>query len=366
MTRTRSRPLGPPRMLSRTRLACLRAALACAALPLAAPDGFAPAARAQDRVGTTVATFLTLGAGARGQALGHAYVASARGGDALFWNPAGAARRGRENGSVFLTQHEWIADIRYNAAGVTVPIGGAGVIGLSLAAVDYGRDDVRTERQPEGTGETFGASDFSFGLTYARPLTESFSFGATAKVVRQTIWDMSATGFATDFGVSLDTGFNGVVLAASIQNFGTKMQMGGINAQQFVDVDEGTAGNTENVTAELDMDSWDMPLSFRFGAAAPVVRAGGAELRLLADAQQTNDNVLNADFGGELAYDAGPVELEVRAGYRDAFVSAVDGHYSFGGGVRASLLGYTVGADVAYLPFDLLGGSTLFDLRFEF
>ncbi|PAP77134.1 hypothetical protein BSZ37_12200 [Rubrivirga marina] len=355
-TRTRTGPHGPTPM---HRSLLRRIALVVAAAALAAPAG------AQDRVATTAAPFLTLGTGARGQSLGHAYTATATGADALFWNPAGAARTYGSNGTVFLTQHEWLADLRYNAAGVTLPAG-AGVLGISLASLDYGRDEVRTERQPEGTGDTFGASDFSFGVSYARPLTEAFYFGGTAKVVRQSIWDMSATGFAADFGISLDTGFNGLTLAASIQNFGTKMRMSGINAQRYIDVDEGTSGNNENVTSELQMEGWDLPLSFRFGASAPIVRMAGAELRVMADAQQTNDNVLNTDLGGMLSYDAGPVRLEARAGYRDAFVEDVDNHLSFGGGLSADVAGYDLGVDVAYLPFDRLGSATLFDLRLEF
>ncbi len=352
--------LRAPDMFSLSTLRTL--GLTAAAALLVVPAG------AQDRVGTTAAQFLTLGAGARGQSVGHAYVATATGGDALFWNPAGAARRdARGNGNAFLTQHEWLADIRYNAAGVTLPVGsGGGVLGLSLASVGYGRDEVRTERQPEGTGDTFGASDFSFGVTYARPLTDAFYFGGTAKVVRQSIWDMSATGVAADFGISLDTGFNGVVIAASIQNFGSKMRMGGINARRTIDIDQTTSGNNENVTAELEMDGWDMPLSFRFGTSVPLIRAAGVELRVMADAQQTNDNVLNADFGGIASYDAGAAKLELRAGYQDAFVDNVDNHFSFGGGVQARVASYAVGVDVAYLPFDYLGGTTMFDLRFDF
>ncbi|NNE46744.1 MAG: hypothetical protein HKN37_08795, partial [Rhodothermales bacterium] len=45
----------------------------------------------QSRVGTTSATFLTIGTGARGSALGHAYTAVVSGPDALFWNPGAAA-----------------------------------------------------------------------------------------------------------------------------------------------------------------------------------------------------------------------------------------------------------------------------------
>ena len=41
-------------------------------------------------------------------------------------------------------------------------------------------------------------------------------------------------------------------------------------------------------------------------------------------------------------------------------------HFSFGGGIRADVKGYQLGVDVGYLPFDLLGSATLFDLRVEF
>ncbi|MEM9666654.1 MAG: PorV/PorQ family protein [Bacteroidota bacterium] len=169
----------------------------------------APTTQAQSRVGTTAASFLTLGAGARGTALGHAYTAIATGPDGLFWNPGGAARPylGQYAGGAFFSNHQWLADIEYNTAGVVIPVTTSGVLGLSLASLDYGRQDVRTELMPQGTGETFGASDLSIGLTYAQPLTPSFYFGATAKYVRQRIRDMNASTVAFDFGFVLVTDY---------------------------------------------------------------------------------------------------------------------------------------------------------------
>ncbi len=41
------------------------------------------------RVGTSAAQFLKIGAGARAEALGQAYVAISNDASALFWNPAG-------------------------------------------------------------------------------------------------------------------------------------------------------------------------------------------------------------------------------------------------------------------------------------
>ncbi|NND73195.1 MAG: PorV/PorQ family protein, partial [Rhodothermales bacterium] len=243
-------------------------------------------ANGQSRVGTTAAPFLTLGTGAKGQSLGSAYTTMAVGADAVFWNPAGAARgySGSNSGSAFFTHHEWLADINYNAAAVVVPVMGSAVIGLGIAAVDYGDMVVRTVAQPEGTGETFSSTDLSLGLTYAQPLTTQFYFGGTVKYVRQQIRDMSATGVAFDLGFVLETRYlNGLQLAASIQNFGTKLEMRGVNGQTFVDIDPSNSGNNDNIPARLEMDSWDLPLYFKFGASLPVFDVNNVQLRVLAD-----------------------------------------------------------------------------------
>ncbi len=326
----------------------------------------APSVFAQSRSGTTAAPFLTLGAGARGQALGHAYTTMATGGDALFWNPAGAARpyAGSHRGNVFLTHYEWFADIRYNAAGVVVPVLGTGAIGLSMAMVNYGDMEVRTVAFPEGTGETFSSNDMSMGLTYAQPLTQAFYFGGTVKYVRQQIRDMDATAVAFDFGFILETRYlNGMNIAASIRNFGSKMQMQGINGQVFVDIDQTTAGNNPDIPARIDMDRWDLPLAFKFGVMVPIPLAFNTELQLLADANQGNDNSLNGDLGAQLHYGSNTFNLDLRAGYKDAFIDNVDSHLTFGLGLDVRVSAVRLGFDFAYIPFDMLGDTQMVDLR---
>ena len=326
----------------------------------------APSVFAQSRSGTTAAPFLTLGAGARGQALGHAYTTMATGGDALFWNPAGAARpyAGRHRGNVFLTHYEWFADIRYNAAGVVVPVLGTGAIGLGMAMVNYGDMEVRTVAFPEGTGETFSSNDMSLGLTYAQPLTQAFYFGGTVKYVRQQIRDMDATAVAFDFGFILETRYlNGMNIAASIRNFGGKMQMKGINGQVFVDIDQTTAGNNPDIPARIDMDRWDLPLAFKFGVMVPIPLAFNTELQLLADANQGNDNNLNGDLGAQLHYGSNTFNFDLRAGYKDAFIDNVDSHLTFGVGLDVRVSAVRLGFDFAYIPFDMLGDTQMVDLR---
>lgn len=324
---------------------------------------------AQSRSGTTAAAFLTIGTGARGQSLGHAYTALATGADALFWNPAGAARAYGDNssGSVFLSHSRWFADINYNAAAAVIPVSGDRVLGLSVAAVNYGSMIVRTVAFPEGTGETFRANDFSLGLSYAQPLTESFYFGGTAKYVRQQIRDMSASTIGFDVGFVLQSGyFGGLILAASIQNFGGKMQMSGINNVVFVDIDETTSGNNPDIPARIEMDAWDLPLSFKFGVAMPVVQVGMMELTALADIQQSNDNSLNSDVGAQLRVHNRTFNFDLRGGYKDLFLDNVDSHATFGAGVDVRAFGLRIGFDYAYTPFNLLGQTQVVDFRIYF
>jgi hypothetical protein len=331
--------------------------------------GLSASTRAQSRVSTAAAQFLTLGTGARGSALGHAYTAVAKGGDALFWNPAGAARAGdrTQRGSLFLSHADWLLDIDYNAIGLVVPVTSSGVFGLSLAQLDYGRMDVRTETFPEGTGETFGATDMVIGLTYAQPLTNSFYIGATAKYVRQAIYDMSARTAAFDIGFVLESQyFGGMRLAASIMNFGGLMQMRGVNSRIFVDIDQQDRGSNDALPAELETTRWDLPLSFKFGVAVPVFATQNMRLDLLTDANQTNDQSLNVDIGAEMRFSVGPVDLDVRSGYKDLPLDETDSHFTFGLGFDLALSSIRLGTDFAYVPFDKLGNVSMLDIRLYF
>lgn len=323
----------------------------------------------QSRVSTAAAQFLTLGTGARGSAVGHAYTAIATGGDALFWNPAGAARvTGSDGrGSVFFSHAQWLVDIDYNAFGLVIPVTANGVVGLSLAQLDYGRMDVRTETFPEGTGETFGAADLVVGVTYAQPLTNTFFIGGTAKYVRQSIYDMAAGTMAFDVGFVLQSHyFGGLRLAASIMNFGGLMQMRGINSRVFVDVDQQNKGSNDALPAELETTRWDLPLSFKFGLALPVLSTDYMKLDLLSDANQTNDNTLNVDLGAEMKFLLGAVNMDLRAGYKDFPLDNTDSHLTFGAGFDIGLGGMRLGTNFAHIPFEKLGQVNLLDLRISF
>ena len=83
---------------------------------------------------------------------------------------------------------------------------------------------------------------------------------------------MSATGFALDAGTMYKIPvLNELRIAASISNFGTKMKMTGRDIL-IVHAVNGTGGNYINT--EIQLDSYDLPLMFRAGVAADVIKYG--------------------------------------------------------------------------------------------
>lgn len=327
--------------------------------------------QAQSRVGTTAAPFLTMGVGAKGSALGTANTVNTSGAEALFWNPANIAlqNEGGTYNSGYLSYNQLFVDVNAYASGLVFKISEGKSFGLGLNYLDYGRMDIRTVEQQEGTGATFGAHDLSIGISYAQNLTGSFYFGGTAKLVQQKIYDMKAETFAFDFGFTLLTEYlNGMKLGASISNFGGSMQMEGINAEYLIDVDKTSEGNNEAVPGRIYMDEWDLPLSFKFGVNIPVIKKENLEWAVLADAQQTNDNDLNLDTGSQLSYITKTVKFHARAGYKDLFLgNQVDSHFTYGAGFTLKTASnVALGFDFAQVPFKYLGNTTLVDIKLYF
>lgn len=330
-------------------------------------------ALAQSRVGTTAAPFLTMGVGAKGAALGHANSVNVSGAEALFWNPAGISIQNEAgtNSSAFLSVNRLFLDVNAYASGIVLPIGNDSGknFGVGINFVDYGRMDVRTVDDQGGIGATFGAYDLSIGVSYAQNLTENFHFGATGKFIQQQIYDMSAQTFAFDFGFLLKTKYlNGLTLGASINNFGGQMQMDGINSEELIDIDPTSTGNNEDIPARIFMDSWDLPLSFRFGLSLPLIKTSNLQWLLLSEVQQTNDNDLNLDSGSQLSYITNTVKFHVRSGYRDFLLgNRVDSHFTYGAGFTLkSSTGVAIGVDFAQVPFAYLGQTSVIDVRLYF
>jgi len=122
--------------------------------------------------GTTAATFLNIGQGARATAMGSAFVAVADDPSAIYWNAAGLARL--DYNGVMFDHTQWIADVKYNFLAGALNLGDFGTLGVSFITSDMTEMNVTTVDNPGGTGETFSASDISFSIAWAVNLADNF------------------------------------------------------------------------------------------------------------------------------------------------------------------------------------------------
>lgn len=171
--------------------------------------------------GTSAATFLDMGFGARAVGMGEAYVAAADDVAAAHYNPAGFAlpagpgRKGAYEG--LLSQSLLIQDVKMvQAAFARRPFA------VSLTRLSVGDIERRTSEtiDPEGT---FGASDLMLGVSGAWKVA-GIGLGATGKLVREEIGGDSASAFAADLGALKRFESRPVSVGLSVANLGSKIR----------------------------------------------------------------------------------------------------------------------------------------------
>ncbi len=157
--------------------------------------------------------FLSIGVGARAQALGNSTVASSDDIFSTYWNPAGLAAVDSSAGLIAGAMHaEQFAGVtKFDYVGVSLPIASGGRrLGVSL--IRQGTDDIANTLnlvEPDGTINydnitTFAVADYAIAFSYAQPtrlLKNRVSVGGNLKVIRRILGD-----FSQAWGVGVDVG----------------------------------------------------------------------------------------------------------------------------------------------------------------
>lgn len=325
-------------------------------------SGFSQDSRVNSKRGTTAATFLSIGQGAKALSMGSAFVAISDDPSAIYWNPAGITKN--QGFGVVVDHTSWFADINYNFLAMTYSLGDFGTIGASFTMSDIDEMMVRTVQNPDGDGRKFGVTDAAFSVAWALQITDNFSIGFNPKYIYQGIWTMSASTFALDLGVKYITPFDDAILAMSISNFGPKMKMQGNAAQILYDPNPYSSGNNSAIPAEQLTEGWDLPLTFRVGLAYQPLNIDGNVLTIAADALHLSDNYESVNFGAEYAYDD---FIFLRGGYKSAFISDSEESFALGFGLKQSIVGsIALKIDYAYQDFGRLNNVQKFTLGITF
>jgi opacity protein-like surface antigen len=294
------------------------------------------------KTGTTAAPFLKIGVGSRAMGMGGAFTATADDITAIYWNPGGLANV-YANEATF-NHVRWFADVNYDFAAFSTHLPDFGTIGAFVSIESMDDMMVRTEDVPEGTGELFNAGAMAIGVSYARNLTDRFSIGFNAKYVREYIWNMSATGIAIDIGTVYKIPIlNEFRLAASVCNFGTKMKLQGRDNLMITQIGSGD-GNLINT--DIQLDEFDLPLLFRVGVAADVVKTEDHRITAEIDAVHPNDNTEYLNVGVEYGWSD---MVFLRGGWKSLFERDTEQRFTAGLGVQYRVIGdFKVKVDYAY------------------
>ena len=222
-------------------------------------------------VGNRSGEFLTIPIGSRAVAMGNAYTALADDITSVYWNPAGLAFLERKE--TFFTYVDMPLDVNltYVAAGVPV-FEGQGTFAGFVEVLNFGELEQTTVVNPNGTGIMWDSYSFAGGMSYAHNFSDRFSAGFTVKGVHESIFDVSATAFAMDFGSNYHTTFMGkmIRLAFMVQNMGTPLQFGGSKLNELIpapDVGQGEVPVSDPREATLITTAFDLPTIFKAGLA---------------------------------------------------------------------------------------------------
>lgn len=265
--------------------------------------------------GTTTASFLKIGIGARAAAMGEAFTAVASDGTSLYWNPAGLTQL--KTKEISATYNSWFKEIKQGYLSLTFPTS-RGTMGLGTNYVDMGKLEGRdVEGNPTGD---FTASDTHIFIGYARKLKKS-SWGFTVGWLQDAIKDDKKDTFLANIGF--------------LYPVSDRFTLGVV---------------AQNIGSRLGGDS--LPLTFKVGAAFKF-----KALTLAVDIAKPQDNEIYYCLGAEWWLRNA---LALRVGYKT--------NQDIGEGITAGI-GFKMGKtsiDYAYVPYGGLGDTHRISLGMKF
>lgn len=164
---------------------------------------------------------------------------------------------------------------------------------FSLNSLTSGFIKERTEFMPGGTGREFSVINMAFGATYAKLLSEQFSFGLTLKYVYEHVAGFNNHTAAVDMAFLYKTDFKKLQFAAVLQNFGGSSSLA---SRDDIPV-------TFNRTTGVALESNPVPTVFSIGMSIEPYRQDKHSILASFQISHPNDNSENIRLGAEYSFD---------------------------------------------------------------
>ncbi|MBN2354589.1 PorV/PorQ family protein [candidate division KSB1 bacterium] len=284
-----------------------------------------------ERPGSATCTFLMIGVSPRAAGMGDSYFAAADGAEATYYNPAMLANL--KGLHISANHSEWFANISHDYVALAYNLNQWGAFGLSMTYLSTDEMNVTTPLQPDGTGETFYASDYRIGITYARGLTNRVSFGGSAYYIHSGLYkDFEKYAFSGDISVIYVTEFRDFRFGMKIANFGSSITY--VNEQ------------------------YPLPMNFVFGLAINALEFNNHRVLASMTTMKPSDDQTLTRAGFEWNIQD---LLFLRTGYKFNDDIAT---FSFGAGFQTGVDRYRLRIDYAYSEYGLLGVVHRFGLNF--
>ena len=283
-----------------------------------------------NRTGTAGALELRIPISARGTALGPGVMADVTGVEAIYYNPAGIS--GLTGTELYFSHLNYIADMKKNYFAAAIKTG-VGAFGVAADVFSVGDIEVTTLDQPDGTGQTFSPTFSVIGGSYSRFLTDAVSVGATAKVINESILDVSATGVAFDVGLQYRPPWQkNIHLGLLLRDFGPKMTYSGAGFESFHGVSQDPTAGSHVLASENA--AFELPSTFQIGLSYTPYSDGANRVTGYGDF--TNNNFGRDEYSIGAEYSFKDI-LALRGNYVATGNSDYNFGPSFGVGLRLPL-----------------------------
>ncbi|RPI18557.1 MAG: PorV/PorQ family protein [Ignavibacteriae bacterium] len=295
------------------------------------------------KLGTMAAPELLIPLGSIGTSLQGSNLASVTGVDAMYWNPAGIALIEGKSSDLMFSHMNYVADMSMQYFAGAIKIGTLGVLGASLRNLSFGDPiEVTTANSPEGTGATFSPTYLIGNVSFARAMTDKVLFGTNVKLISEKIADVSAVGYAFDFGIQYIAGQTGLRFGIAIKNLGPAMKFDGPG------LDQTFVSNGQNVTRRINLQEFDLPTSLEIGLAYSRTFGKNNTIAVSSSFQNSGFTSDEYRFGLEYNYNNNFFLRGAFTVFPDKLQNESLFGPSFGGGFKYPFGNMTLGIDYAY------------------